>query len=92
MAAWRLGTPWVKAVLKAADGAAKYVEPDQEVFMIPEIESDNVKAVTCGLNRVGADQRCRSGAGAAMAVLDTGVRVSRQDFIFGKPPPAGANL
>ena len=31
------------AGFKTADGTAKYVEPDQVVFMIPEIESDNVK-------------------------------------------------
>ena len=33
----------MEAVLKTADGAAKYVVPDQEVFLIPEVESDNVK-------------------------------------------------
>ena len=36
-------TPALAAGIKTADGTAKYVEPDQEVFMIPEIESDNVK-------------------------------------------------
>merc|ERR1711920_415194 len=33
-----------------------------------------------GLNRIGADQRGRNGAGATVFVLDTGVRVSHEDF------------
>merc|ERR1719190_66221 len=47
--------------------------------MIPEIESD-VEAATWGLNRIGADQRGRAGAGATVFVLDTGVRSSHQEF------------
>merc|ERR1719229_1898309 len=49
--------------------------------MIPEIESDvSAQAATWGLNRVGADQRARSGGGATVFVLDTGVRHSHNDF------------
>merc|ERR1719517_348958 len=56
--------------------------------MIPEIESsDNVEAATWGLNRIGADQRGRSGAGATVFVLDTGVRVSHREF-GGRAAPA----
>jgi len=57
----------------------KYIEPDQEVFMIPDIEA-GVEAATWGLNKVGADQRGRSGAGATVFVLDTGVRSSHREF------------
>merc|ERR1719251_140510 len=67
-------------VLHSGGGAAKYVEPDTEVHMIPEIESDDVEAATWGLNRIGADQRSRTGAGATVFVLDTGVRVSHREF------------
>jgi len=67
-------------VLHSAEGAAKYVEPDTEVRMIPEIEVENVEAATWGLTRIGADQRGASGAGATVFVLDTGVRVSHQEF------------
>merc|ERR1719507_2485831 len=67
-------------VLHSGGGAAKYVEPDTEVHMIPEIESDDVEAATWGLNRIGADQRSRAGAGASVFVLDTGVRVTHQEF------------
>jgi len=69
----------LESVLGASNGAAKYVEPDSEVYMIPEIEAD-VQAATWGLNRVGADQRGRSGSGATVFVLDTGVRVTHNEF------------
>merc|ERR550539_1941499 len=77
----------LEAVLKHSDGAAKYVEPDAEVHMIPEIEADDVEAATWGLNRIGADQRGRAGAGATVFVLDTGVRITHQDF-SGRATPA----
>lgn len=70
----------LEQVIHMAEGAVKFVEPDQEVSMIPELEADNVEAATWGLNRVGADQRSRGGAGATIFVLDTGVRSSHQDF------------
>jgi len=77
----------LEQVLNMAGGAAKFVEPDSEVNMIPEIEADQVEAATWGLNRVGADQRARAGAGATIFVLDTGIRVSHQDF-GGRASPA----
>jgi len=70
----------LEQVIHSAEGAVKFVEPDHEVNMIPELESDDVEAATWGLNRVGADQRSRGGAGATVYVLDTGVRSSHQDF------------
>jgi len=69
----------LEQVIQSGAGAVKYVEPDNEVSMIPEFEGD-VEAATWGLNRVGADQRARAGAGSTIFVLDTGVRVSHQDF------------
>merc|ERR1719323_21499 len=49
--------------------------------MIPEIESNaNIEAATWGLNRIGADQRSRSGGSATVFVLDTGVRITHSDF------------
>merc|ERR1719491_1150362 len=48
--------------------------------MIPEIEANDVEASTWGLNRIGADQRGRSGAGATIYILDTGVRSSHNEF------------
>merc|ERR1719330_881465 len=69
----------LKKVIQSGEGAVKYVEPDHEVSMIPELEGD-VEAATWGLNRVGADKRGRAGAGSTIFVLDTGVRSSHQEF------------
>merc|ERR1719326_1027531 len=55
--------------------------------MIPEIEADGVEAATWGLNRIGADQRGRAGAGSTVFVLDTGVRVTHREF-SGRAAPA----
>merc|ERR1719512_464038 len=69
----------LESILKNSGGVAEYVEPDGEVYMIPEIEAD-VEAATWGLNRIGADQRGRNGAGSTVFVLDTGVRMSHREF------------
>jgi len=66
-------------LLQQAKGVAKYVEPDSLVYAVPEIEAAP-EAATWGLNRIGADQRSSQGAGATVFVLDTGVRVSHNDF------------
>lgn len=70
----------LERVISMSNGAVKFVEPDQEVQMIPELEASEVEASTWGLNRIGADGRSRGGAGATIFVLDTGVRSSHQDF------------
>ena len=70
----------LEAVLQSAGGAARYVEPDSQVDMIPEIAA-GARAATWGLNRIGADERGRfSGAGSTVFILDTGVRVTHQEF------------
>jgi len=69
----------LEAVFKSAKGAVRYVEPDKEIEVIPEMPS-NVEAATWGLNRIGADSRSRTGAGATVFVIDTGIRVSHNDF------------
>jgi len=69
----------LESLVKSADGIIEFIEPDQTVHMIPEIES-NVEAATWGLNRIGADSRVRTGAGTTIFVLDTGVRSSHNDF------------
>merc|ERR1719322_1593608 len=69
----------LQAVLQSAGGAARYAEPDSQVSMIPEIEA-GPEAATWGLTRVGADERDYTGSGSTIFVLDTGVRVSHQEF------------
>jgi len=80
----------LEAVISAAKGIVKYIEPDQTVQMIPEIEAPELEAqlfdmfrskqTPWGLKRIGADKRSHAGSGTTVFVLDTGVRVSHQDF------------
>jgi len=71
----------LEAVIRSSAGAVKYVEPDQEIFMTPEMATDvGVEAATWGLDRIGADQRSGSGTGSTVFILDTGVRVTHQEF------------
>jgi len=67
------------AVIRSSPGVVQFVEPDTQVQMIPEVEA-SPEAATWGLNRVNADQRSRSGGAATVFVLDTGVRLSHNDF------------
>jgi len=73
-------------LMHQAKGAAKYIEPDSQVDATPEIEAAP-EAATWGLNRIGADQRGSTGAGATVFVLDTGVRTTHNDFT-GRASPA----
>jgi len=77
----------LEAVIHSSHGAVRYVEPDQTVHMIPEVEGDGVEAATWGLNRIGADQRGRAGSATTIFILDTGVRVSHREF-GGRAVPA----
>merc|ERR1719412_655060 len=70
----------LERLVQSANGLIDFIEPDQTVHMIPEIESTNPEASTWGLNRIGADARGRTGAGATVFVLDTGVRSTHQEF------------
>merc|ERR1719330_888097 len=70
----------LERLVHSAKGLISFIEPDQIVHMIPEIKSNNVEARTWGLNRIGADSRGSTGAGATVFVLDTGVRSSHQEF------------
>jgi len=71
----------LETMIHGAHGAVRFIEPDQIVSMIPEVESNvGPEAATWGLNRIGADQRGRTGGGATIFVLDTGVRVTHQEF------------
>jgi len=67
------------AMINSAPGAVQFIEPDQLVSLIPEMEAAP-EAATWGLNKIGADERSRSGGSATIFVLDTGVRVSHREF------------
>merc|ERR1719471_2081670 len=70
----------LERLAQSAKGVIKFIEPDRTVHMIPEIKPTNVEAATWGLNRIGADRRVRTGAGATVFVLDTGVRSTHREF------------
>merc|ERR1719343_1657886 len=70
----------LEAIVKVGGGAVKFVEPDGVVTMIPELESEISVASLWGLTRVGASTRANEGDGVTVFVLDTGVRVTHQDF------------
>lgn len=70
----------LEALIRASHDGVRYIEPDQKVQMVPELAATDVEAETWGLNRIGADGRSRTGTGATIFVLDTGIRVSHQEF------------
>jgi len=73
----------LERVIRGNSGVVKFVTPDQEDVMIPEIDEEaGVQAATWGLNRIGADgsDRENGGAGVTIYVQDTGVRVTHQEF------------
>jgi len=61
------------------DGLIEAVENDG-VFKDDEISESEVTAASWGVTRVGAGVPGRTGAGVNIYVLDSGVRVSHQDF------------
>jgi len=70
----------LEQVISGGQGAVKFVEPDVEDFLIPDVE-EGVQGATWGLNRVGADDAGgRTGVGATIYVQDTGVRTTHQQF------------
>jgi len=68
------------AVLKAGGDMVKFAEPDTTVYAIPELRADSTENGLWGLERVRASQRSSQGQGVTVFILDTGVRVSHQDF------------
>jgi len=70
----------LKHVIEKAKGLIKYAEVDQIAHAIPELRADNVENGLWGLERVGAYQRGSEGSGVAVFILDTGVRLTHNEF------------
>jgi len=70
----------LEEIIKKSKGAIKYIEPDQMAHAIPELRADNVENGLWGLERVGAYQRSSEGTGVAVFILDTGVRLTHNEF------------
>lgn len=66
-------------VIEAGEGAVKFVEPNAEVRLIPEIAGVE-SSVLWGLNRIGAESRANAGSGVHVYILDTGVRATHTEF------------
>jgi len=69
----------LEEVLKSGPSLIKYAEPDPEVRAISDFSGDDAETLW-GLERVGAYKRASAGQGVTVAVLDTGIRMTHQDF------------
>lgn len=69
----------LEEVLFGAPGELEFVEPDGTVSLEPE-EMGPATSASWGLDRVGVPSSANSGAGVNIYVLDTGVRVTHNDF------------
>jgi len=67
-------------VLRSAPGDIEFVELDQTVRAIPELDDGASVQSLWGLTRVGAYQRTSTGTGVSVFILDTGIRHSHRDF------------
>jgi len=70
----------LEAVIRKGNGAVKYIEIDQMVSAIPEMEASMDSTDLWGLQRVGAHKRSSEGAGVTVFLTDTGVRTTHADF------------
>jgi len=70
----------LERLVQIGKGMVDFIEPDRTVDMIPEIESTSAEAATWGLRRIGVDSQSRFGTGVTVFVLDTGVRITHNEF------------
>jgi len=70
----------LEKVLSQAPQDFEFVEPDAAFALDPEEEEVNAASAPWGLGRVGVPEAPSKGAGVHVYVLDTGVRISHQDF------------
>jgi len=70
----------LEEVLRSAPGDVEFVELDQTVHAIPELDADDSVQSLWGLSRVGAYERTSTGSGVSVFILDTGIRHSHRDF------------
>jgi len=70
----------IQAVIESGHGAVKYVEPDQPMHAIDDLEAEDAEAGLWGLERISTQTRSSEGDGVTVFVLDTGVRTAHQEF------------
>merc|ERR1719325_272594 len=71
----------LQAMIEAIHSMVNFIEPNQPVSMIPELDEQPGSSGSWGLDRVGARGRGgNEGAGVSIFILDTGVRTTHTDF------------
>jgi len=70
----------LELMLKRFPGAVEFAEPDLAVFAIPEMPSEESTNEHWGLERMGMARASQTGKGVHIYVMDTGTRVSHEDF------------
>lgn len=70
----------LEKVLSEAPEYFEFVEPDAAFALEPEEEEVTAASRPWGLDRVGVPEASGKGAGVNIYVLDTGVRITHQDF------------
>ena len=89
----------VNVLATISDTIVDFVKSDFDISLIPDSEDDaeeqhpgfrQLPAATLGLNRIGADQRDRTGSGTNIFILDTGVRTTHSEF--GARAASGADV
>lgn len=77
----------LEKVLEEASGAVDFVEPDGTFELDDPVADPTPESASWGLDTVGVDGASGDGSGTHIYVLDTGVRVSHNDF-SGRAIPA----
>jgi len=75
----RASESMLEDLIMEGNGIVEFIEPDLQVYAL-EAESAESQAATWGLNKIGADSRANGGNGVNIYVLDTGVRISHNEF------------
>jgi len=70
----------LKNMFEANPDGIAFAEPDLAVFTIPELPVDTQDVDHWGLDRINMPRAGHTGAGVHIYVMDTGTRVSHEDF------------
>jgi len=79
-AAMRGSEEKLEQMLNSHPGAIEFAEPDLAVFTIPEVPTQGAASDHWGLDRMNMPRAQQTGKGVHIYVMDTGTRVSHEDF------------
>jgi len=69
----------MEKVVQASNGKVRFFEPDTQMQLIPEFAAP-LETATWGLQKIGAHNAGKTGAGVTVFIVDTGVRVGHEEF------------